>query len=73
MSVNRASYADVFAWVAAQPDGVRMCDMRRHLAAHYGYSYDKAVLDSFLTAMENNGYLFSECDGRVFAFGSGSR
>jgi hypothetical protein len=58
--------AEVYAWVAAEPEGVRPMEIEHYLCAHHGRK-SSGGMDSFLATMEYNGFCLTEEQGRIYA------
>lgn len=58
--------AEVYAWVASEPEGVRPYEIEHYLCAHYGRRPGRKM-DSFLATMDKNGFYLTEEQGRIYA------
>ena len=58
--------AEVYAWVASEPEGVRPFEIEHYLCAHYGRR-PSGGMDSFMATMEYNGFCLTEEQGRIYA------
>lgn len=58
--------AEVYAWVAEKPEGVRPYEIDHYLCTRYGRR-PGSKMDSFLAKMDKNGFYLTEEQGRIYA------